>query len=382
VTPISRRSLLLAPAAFLGCGPQKATGFRGYCLVADRGGRAIAVVDLITFRMRQRIALDAAPAAIVPHPSKAKAFVLAPDAGTVYELDMASMSVTRRARAGNAAIGMAVAPAKDALWVLYRDPAMLVELPLDNFRPRRRIKFGAAPDGFDMAEGNRAAVSFGQNRSIALVSLDHATVERTVPVESAPSFVLFRSDGKALVVGEGSQRRLTIFDVATGKTVVRLSLAIEPRHFCVSPDGGQVFLSGDGMDAVAILFPYDTEIWQTVLAGRAPGAMATVVSATDPPYILYLLVANPQTNTITVLNGDTQTLAALVQVGQSPGQIVVTPDQKWALVVNEQSGDLAVIRLLSLNAAQSERVLHYKTAPIFTMVRVGEHPVSAAIVGW
>lgn len=379
---ISRRSLLLAPAALLGCGPRKATGFRGYCLVADRGGRAIAVVDLITFRMRQRIPLDAAPEAIVPHPTKPRAFVLAPDTGTVYEFDLASFSVARRAKAGNTAVNMMVAPAKNALWVLYRDPAMLVELPFDTFRPRRRVRFPAPPDGFDVAEGDRAAVMFGQSRSISVVSLDRAAVERTVQVESTPSFVLFRSDGKAIVAGEGGERRLTIFDVATGKTVVRLSLAIEPRHYCVSPDGGQVFLSGEGMDAVAILFPYDTEIWQTVLAGRAPGAMATVVSATDPPYLLYLLVANPQTNTVTVLNGDTQTLAALVQVGQSPGQIVVTPDQKWALVVNEQSGDLAVIRLLSLNAAQSERVLHYKTAPIFTMVRVGEHPVSAAIVGW
>jgi YVTN family beta-propeller protein len=130
------------------------------------------------------------------------------------------------------------------------------------------------------------------------------------------------------------------------------------------------------MDAVAILFPYDTEIWQTVLAGRAPGAMAATAR---PPY---LLVANPDTNSVTVLNVENQTLAAVVQVGQSPCQIVLTPDQKWALVVNEHSGDLAVIRLQSLNAAQSARVLHYKTAPIFTMVRVGERPVSAAVVGW
>ena len=102
-------------------------------------------------------------------------------------------------------------------------------------------------------------------------------------------------------------------------------------------------------------------------------------SDTVPPY---LFVANPETNGVSVLNVDTQTLVAVVQVGRRPSQIVLTPDQKWALVLNADSGDLAVIRMLSLNAAQSTRVLHYRTAPLFTMVPVGEQPVSAAVVAW
>lgn len=380
---LTRRSFLLAPAAFLACGPKRATGYRGYCLVADQGGRAVTIVDLTTFHVPRRIPLDAAPSAIVAHPSKPKAFVLAPETGTVYEIDLASLSVSRRVRAGASAVALAIAPRKDhperadALWVLCRDPAAMIELPLDSFRPARRIQFPAAPDAFDLGVGNRAAIAFKRGRTIALASLDRAAIERNIATESEPAFVLFRSDGETLVVGNEGRRSLTIFDVATGKTVVRLPLAIEPQHFAVSPDGGQVFLSGDGMDAVAILFPYDTEIWQTALAGHAPGAMAATL--TKPPY---LLAANPDANRITVLNGDTLTLAALVQVGSDPRQILITPDQKWALVVNGASGDLAVIRILSLNASQSDRVLHYKTAPLFTLVPVGEKPVSAAVVGW
>jgi YVTN family beta-propeller protein len=137
------------------------------------------------------------------------------------------------------------------------------------------------------------------------------------------------------------------------------------------------------MDAVAIFFPYDTEIWQTVLAGHAPGAMAAVADPrTNPPSLLYLLVANPDDNRVTVLNPNTQSMTALVQVGREPSQILVTADQKWALVVNAASGDLGVIRLQSVNPAQSDRVLHYRTAPLFTLIPVGEKPVSAAIVEW
>jgi YVTN family beta-propeller protein len=382
---VSRRGLLLGPAAWLACGRRKATGFQGYCFVANHDGRSVAVVDLSNFRLRKHIGLDAAPNAVLAaperNPTSPKALVLASDAGTVYEIDATLLAVSRRARAGNTAAGMRVGPRGDALWILYRDPAELVELPLDTFRPSRRIRLGAPPDDFDLSRDGLAAVASQQGGSITLVSLSRAAVERTISTSSigepAPSMVRFRSDGLQLIAGNAPERSLSIFDVATGKTVVRLPLPLAPRYFCVNSDGGQIFITGEGADAVAILFPYNTEIWQTVLAGRAPGAMAA--TNTQPAY---LLVANPETNTITVLDQATLKLAALVEVGQHPADILITPDNQYALVLNEKSGDMAVIRLYSLDAARSERVRRYKSAPLFTLIAVGERPVSAAVVNW
>jgi len=117
---ISRRSLLLSSAAGLGCGRPKATGFPGFCFVANQQGRSVGVVDLNRFRSRKPIPLDAAPAAVLAHPAEPKAFVLAPDAGTVYEIDAGSLTVSRRVRAGNVAAGMQLSPGQDTLWVLYQ----------------------------------------------------------------------------------------------------------------------------------------------------------------------------------------------------------------------------------------------------------------------
>src|SRR5580700_523412 len=90
---LSRRSLLLATAA-AACGPQKARGFRGYCFVANQGSRTVAAIDLTNFRLRRQIPLDDAPAAIVAHPSQLKAYVLAPAAGAVYEIDAVKLAVS------------------------------------------------------------------------------------------------------------------------------------------------------------------------------------------------------------------------------------------------------------------------------------------------
>ena len=389
-TILSRRALLAAAvSASVACSRKKATRIPGYCFVANQGSRSVAAVNLETFRVQQQIFLEAAPSAAIAHPSKPRLFVMAPDAGTVYEIEAGTLSVSRRARAGNAALGMRLSPAGDALWVLYRDPAMLVELPLDSLKPGRRVRLPSPPDTFDLvqtqAPDNRvlAAVASRTDRTIALASLGSARLERTVSMALEPSLITFRRDGLQVIAGNAPERGVTIVDVATGKTVVHLPLPLAPRNFCTTSDGGQLFITGDGMDAVAIIFPYTTEVYQTILAGRAPGAMAVTDEGSS---LSYLMVANHETGGLTVLDFGNYNLVAIVSVGQGPSQILLTPgpEPQYVLVLNELSGDLAVIRTQSLstmpNGAQRSMNARARSAPLFTLIPVGERPVSAAVV--
>ena len=364
---LSRRNLLLAPAGALACRRNKATGYPGYAFVANREGHSVAAVDLTRFRVWKQIALDAAPTAVLPHPARPRVFVLAPDAGTVYEIDAPTLAVSRRVRAGSSALGMRLAPDQQSLWVAYRDPAELVELPLASLTPRRRIRLAAPPDDIDLSRDGEAAVASLSERIVAIASLAKGAVERTIHMPAPPSIVRFQSDGRQLVVGSRSDRTVVIYETATGRTVVRLPIPIEPQNFCFTTDGGQLFVTGDGMDGVVIVYPYDTEVAETILAGRAPGAMAV----TEAP--AYLMVANPQTNGVTVLDIETRKLVAVVNVGQEPQYILTTPDRQYALVLNRRSGDLAVIRIPALSARR------YKMAPLFTLIPVGSCPVSAAV---
>jgi DNA-binding beta-propeller fold protein YncE len=379
---ISRRTLLLASTAGIGCIRKKAPRISGYCFVANQGSRTVAVVSLERFRVQAQIPLDAAPEVVVPHPHRPKVFVLAPENGTVYEIDAATYSVSRRVRAGNQAVAMLLSPVADALWVLYRDPAALVELPLASLKPGRRLRLSAPPDSFDLVMHARrqvplAAVASGQDHTIALASLAKGAIERTITAGDEPSLVRFQSDGAQVIAGSRRDRSATIFESATGKTVVRLPLPLGPRQFCTTSDGGQIFITGDGMDAVVVLYPYTTEIYQTILAGRTPGAMAVTGSDTKPSY---LLVANPETDGITVLDIENYNLVAVVQVGRGPCQILLTPDGQYALVLNQKSGDMAVVRVLALGTSPNGAQRKFKSAPIFTLVPVGEKPVSAALV--
>lgn len=366
---VSRRAWLWSAAAAVGCGPPKAIGYSGYCFVANQQSRSLAVVDLNTFRRWPAIPLDAAPSSVLAHPAGHKAFVLAPQGGVVYEIDAGSRSVSRRVRAGNEAVAMRITPSGDALWVLMRDPAALIEIPLDSFRARRRIRLATAPDDFDLSSDGHAAVVSRAARAVTVASLQKAVIEQTATAAVELTGVRFRPDGKQILAGSRPDRSITIFDAGTGKALVRLPLPVEPQHFCYDSAGGQLFVTGDGMDAVVILYPYSTEVAETVLAGRAPAGMAVQDS--------FLFVANPSANTVTVLDIDVRRLASVIQVGLEPRQILMTPDKQYALVLNEKSGDLAVIRFYSLTESVARR---YKSAALFTLIPVGEKPVSAAVV--
>lgn len=380
---ISRRALIAAAAFSAACQKPKATGILGYCFIANYTGRSVSVLDLSRFRVRTHIPLDAAPCEVVAPVKPARAYVLARENATVYEIDAVSLAVSRRIRLGNEAASMRLSRNGDSLWVLLRDPAALVEVPIASMRAERRITFPAPPDAFELSrETADACILTRSGRTLAIASLDEASLTRTIVSTTEPSLVSFRSDGRHLIAGSEAARSVTIYDTGTGRTVVTLPLGLAPRHFCSTRDGGQLYITGDGMDAVVTVYPYRTEVAETRLAGHAPAAMAVSEAAPGNTTPALLMIANPDADRVTVLDVETGKLAALVQVGRGPGQIVITPDRQYALVLNENSGDVAVIRIFSLagNQTGGGRVKRYKSAPLFTMVPVGEKPVGAAVV--
>ena len=107
--------------------------------------------------------------------------------------------------------------------MLYRDPPSLVELPLASLQPGRRIRLPAPPDDFDLSpETDSGAIVTRSNSSIVIVSLSQAAILRTIQAATEPSIARFRFDGRQLIAGSQADRSLTIYDVALGKTVVRL----------------------------------------------------------------------------------------------------------------------------------------------------------------
>ena len=159
---------------------------------------------------------------------------------------------------------------------------------------------------------------------------------------------------------------LTVLSPGDGQVVTHLPLAIRPDRLCFNQDGGQLFITGPGRDAVVVVFPYYVpQVAETVLAGHAPGVMAASKQ--------YLFIANPDAGDLSILNIQLRKVIAVAKVGVGPASITITPDNQFALVLNRDSGDMSVIRIQGINFSRS------KTAGVFWIVPVGSKPVSAAV---
>lgn len=366
-----------------GCGGRKkATGFSGYAFIANQEGGAIAVVDLEVFAVARHIRVDGSPTAVVANARSTRVYALTTENGSVHEIRTDNLTFSRKLQVAATALEMRLSPAGEALYVLCRKPRQLVRLTLDPMQVAWTLPLRADPADFDISpDGNSMAVCSGC--SITFVDLKNRSTFPPVGTSGEIGLVRFQpfhgsdrapSDSRQLIAANVSQRMLSIFDVPSRRLVVNLPLAVRPDHLCFKADGGQVFVTGEGMDAVVAVYPYYTpQIRETVLAGHSPGAMA---ASTFPGY---LFVANPKSADVSILDIETTNVLAVTPVGTEPSCIVITPDDQYALVLNQASGDMAVIPIPNVTRAPTEQ-RRWKKGPLFTLIPVGSKPVSAAVV--
>jgi YVTN family beta-propeller protein len=262
-----------------------------------------------------------------------------------------------------------LSPAEERLVVLESSKPQVIELDPGTLSVRRSYPVAREAQTLDVSSTGLVAVA--GSTMLECIDLTRGKHWRSqIPGQAGQ--IRFRSDGKLLLAADLKNRSITAWTTPELQLVAELPVAMTPENLVFNADGGQLFISGAGMDAVAVLFPYDTlEVDQTVLAGPDPGVMAC--SSTPP----YLFVGNAKASNVSILNIDTRKVIGIVQVGQRPSCIIVTPDNQYALVLDEGSADLAVIHIQAIKPNRTK-----SGASLFTVLPLNGRPVNAAILPW
>jgi YVTN family beta-propeller protein len=350
------------------CSRKKGTGYEGYALIATSGDNSLAVVDLAVFKLLKPIPLGAPPTAVIAGPLDGRSYVLTGSTGTVHIIDDNLTKVSSK-KLADELVQLRITPDGKRVVAVATGSRELIEIDALSLNIVRRHKLNARPIGLDISSTPYAAVSTGEHGAVELFNLVTGQHTRT-QFRGRIGAVRFRSDGALLLVTNLHDRSLTALDVPSLQVVADLPLAMQPDNLCFSSDGGQVFVSGAGMDGVAIVFPYNTlEVEQTILAGRSPGVMA---SSENPAY---LFVASRHASDVCILDVTTRKMIGIVEVGGLPGHMAITPDSQYALVFDERSGGMAVIHIPAIRGNRLK-----SGASLFTLIPVGDQPIDAAIV--
>ncbi len=362
--------MTLTPAAAFAAGisacgrRQSNPGFRGYAFVANEEGQAIAAVDLETMAVARHIALESSPTVVLCASQRPSVYALSPGAGMVHEISVDRLALSRKLRVGQVAVGMRLSSDERRLYVLAKDPKALVEVNLETFQVESRITLPEEPVDLALApDGKTAAISF--HTHVRLVDLADRKLRESAG-QGDFGALRYISDSTTLIAADRAQKRLSLYQVSSSQLISHLPLPVRPDHLCFNADGGQLFVTGEGMDGVVIVFPYHTpEVAESVLAGHAPGHMAASQQ--------YLFVASPTSGDVSILEINSRKVIAVVSTGSDPGFVIVTPDDQYTLVLNRKSGDVAVLRVNTITKKRDRR------AAVLTVIPVGSRPVSAAV---
>jgi YVTN family beta-propeller protein len=359
------RRTLLAGAALAGCSRKLATRYFGWLFVASAAERGIAVADLSQFRHVTTIPLNQTPGQVLR--AGGKLLVTCPEAHLLCEIDQGHFTVARQLTLPGRIIAASVAPDARSVAVVTEQPSTLCLVDPVSLRLKKQVQLRDAPAVLDVI-GSMAVVASASGDSIIRVSLPDCRIMGSTAAGSRCAVIRFRQDGKEILGGLPETKQIVTLDAATGTLLARLPLAFAPARFSYDLYGGQMFVTGASDDTLAIVSPYQREVDQTIIAGRTPFGMA--VSFTRN----LLLVTNPGSGDVTILDIETRKLSASVHVGGIPGEVLLTPDEEYALVISQDSGDVAVIRLLTV----LDRSV--KTKPLFTVIPMGAQPQSAVIL--
>jgi len=362
---ISRRTLLALPWAAACTRSQE--GFRGYAFIANQEGEAVAAVDLGVLAVARHIPIEGAPTEVTAATKRPSVYALTPETGSVHEIQIDTLRLARKLAVASQAITMDLSADEQSLYVLAREPRALVAVALDGFKTTWKLPLPDEPAGMALSpDGKTAAVTSA--RAVHLVDLEARRLSAPL-TQGDYGPVQFLTDSKTLVAGNRGERLVSAYSVAAQRLITHLPISVRPDQFCFSRDGGRLFVTGEGMDAVVVVwYLFSTpNVGDTVLAGHAPGAMDVSEDL--------LFVASPTSGDVSILSTTTRKVIAVVPVGSDPGFIRVMANDQYALILNRKSGDMAILSVPAITKNKNR----YKTAALLTVIPVCSRPVSAVV---
>ncbi|MFF7020271.1 cell surface protein [Streptomyces klenkii] len=202
-----------------------------------------------------------------------------------------------------------------------------------------------SPDGFRVLATTLG--SGGGAGSLVLLDITAGTL-KTVGAGRSPYRVAALPDGSAAYVTDVSDEAVYAIDLVTGNAR-RLDIGPRPEDVVASPEGDRVYVARDANPAVAVV---DTA--QHAVTGGFGGDNTASCMALTPDGTTLVFGIVP-VNMVAVASTSGGGEPPLVPVGQSPEQLVASPDSRYVYVAN-RGAEVKVIDVAAIREVTPIRV--------------------------
>ena len=335
----------------LGCQKRDAAyaaNYREYAYISNGGSSSVTVLDLVHMRQDRVIAVGKDPSGLAVNPRRNEIYVVNSGSATVTVIQAESNTVAATIAVHKQPYSIDVDRQGERAYIANSGSNNVSVLDLASRREIGVIGSGMGPgvaritnDGNTVVITNRisGSVSIADAHSFRVrSSFDHcpgATDVILLP-DSSKAFVACSDGRQIMVIGLAHSSAgapmtadvlLTLLDV--GKTPLQITL---------KPDGGEAFVSNFDSGTISELTTSSNEVGGAYLVAAHP--VRGLVSTDNS--LLY--VSDFSAGMVTIYSIDDGKRINSVRVGEGPDALAFSASGQFLLVVNAQSGDIAVVR--------------------------------------
>ena len=326
---------------------------------------SITVVDLISLRAITKVYAGPALAEILEHPSRAEIWGVSSAGGYVWVLDARSNQISSRIPVGALPYSLEFSVKGDRAYTTSSATNQLIAIDCATRAIIGRGKTGLQPVRVRITPDNKTLLVVN-SRAATLGIHDAAALQQRaeIPVIADPEEVSILPDSSLAFVMSRSQNRLSVVDVRRGVLLTNLVLAGNPSQMILKPDGGELYVISPETHGLQAMNTWTHEMGDYMMLGSAPFSGVITEDAGE------MYVADRAAGRVMPLDIVNRRVSRPINVGALPGAMRFDPVEPGArpamlLVVNEGSGDLAVLRT--------------RTDSLLTMIPVGSHPQRIAV---
>lgn len=330
---------------------------------------------MASFHRSGSIPLDTAPGQILN--ARGKLYAVCSATQDIARIDPNQNAVTGKIAIGSKIAGAALTTDGNYLAVATIQPPKIVLIDTKTDKVIHETPLPATPTAM-AAAATQAAVLL-QSAKLARIEIPDGTIAGISPIGALTAAAVdYRKDAETIYVAAPDTREIVSLSAKTGAVLARLPVPIRPARFCVTADGGQVFVTGADNESQLVIFsPYQNQIDQTLYAGHALFGMAIA------PNQNLLFLTNPDSGDVTILNIETRHPVASIHTGGKPRQMLVAPSsgpEEYAFAVDAETGDVSVIHIPAVLHKAGDPLIAEPPKPVFAVFHGGADPQSAVIV--
>jgi DNA-binding beta-propeller fold protein YncE len=330
---------------------------------------SLTVVDLVRLRAIHRIPIGPTLSGVREHPTRPEIWGVSSQGGYVWIVDARSNQRSATIPVGAQPYAIDFSGDGTGAYTTSAGSDMLLAIDCQSRSIVGRAHTGREPVLARLTPDEKTLLVLN-HRDATLGIHDAATLAQRgiVPVVAQPDEVVVLPDSSTAFVLSRNEPRISVVDLRRNLLLSNLQVAGKPSDMLLKRDGGELYVISPDSHGLQVINTWTHEVGDYVMLGDSPTHGILSADAN----LLYITDAAAGRVTAVDINNRRMIRRAtgselLISVGQSPSEARFDPAENLLLVVNHDSGDLAVIRA------------RIDSQSLLTMIPVGDHPQDLAV---